>query len=677
MEDESKARLRIDKLREVIHHHNYLYHVLDNPQISDAAFDALKRELKNLEERYPHFITPDSPTQRVGGKPLDKFEKVKHSKPMLSIDDVFEEEELYRWYDYIRKLIGEKEITFFAEHKIDGLAASLIYRNGVLIRGATRGDGYIGEDVTNNIRTVDSIPLRLAIRQSLPIEINRKLLKLIKQGEIEVRGEVYLDKKDFENFNRKRDKSGDQLYANPRNLAAGSIRQLDPAIANQRRLKFLAYDLVAYVGQTKHSQEHDILSALGFKTDQGGVYSNLEKVISLWHQTAETRKKLPYQIDGLVLLVNENNIFDMLGKIGKSHRGARALKFSSAQATTRIEDIILQVGRTGAITPVAILKPVKIAGVIITRATLHNMEEIERLEVKIGDTVIVERSGDVIPKISKTLKELRDGSEKAFIFKEKCPICHHHLYRPQDEVVWRCINTSCPARRLRFLSHFASRSAFDIPGLGPKVIEKLYRNNLVKTADNIFDLNVDDMSKLEGLGLKSAQNLVEAIQSRKKISFDRFLISLGIPRIGSEKARQLALKFNSFDELSQMNELDLEKLPDIGPETINALKTWLQDSENQNLVKKLAEKGIEIQPLKKKKDGFLRDKIFVITGILSQPRQKIKDKIISRGGRVSESVSRKTDYLLIGRKPGSKLLEARTLGINIISESELEKMLHA
>lgn len=677
MEDENKDRLRINKLREVINHHNYLYHVLDSPQISDAAFDALKRELKNLEEQYPHLVTSDSPTQRVGGKPLDKFEKVKHIQPMLSIDDVFEEEELYRWHDYIRKLIGKKEITFFVEHKIDGLAASLIYRDGVLVQGATRGDGYIGEDVTNNIRTIDSIPLRLVIRRSLPAEISRKLLELIKQGEIEVRGEIYLDKKDFENFNRKRNESGDQLYANPRNLAAGSIRQLDPTIVSQRRLKFLAYDLVADVGQTKHSQEHDILSALGFKTDRGQTCSDLKKVVSLWHEMVETRNKLPYQIDGLVLLVNENSVFDMLGKIGKSHRGARALKFSSAQATTRIEEIILQVGRTGAITPVAILKPVKIAGVIITRATLHNMEEIERLEVKIGDTVIVERSGDVIPKISKTLKELRDGSEKAFIFEKKCPICHHHLYRPQDEVVWRCINTSCPARKLRFLSHFASRSAFDIPGLGPKVIEKLYRNNLIKTADDIFNLNVNDISELEGLGLKSAQNLVEAIQSRKKISLDRFLISLGIPRIGSEKARQLALKFNSFDELSRVNPADLEKLPDIGPETVNALKTWFQDSENQNLVKRLLEKGIKIQSLKKEKGGLLQGKIFVITGILSQPRQKLKDKITFQGGRVSENVSRKTDYLLVGRKPGNKFLEARALGINIISESELEKMLHA
>ncbi len=581
MEDEERASLRINKLREVVNHHNYLYHVLDNPQISDAAFDTLKRELANLEEKYPHLVTPDSPTQRVGGEPLDKFEKVRHDYPMLSIDDIFEEEELYRWYDYVRRLIGERKITFFAEHKIDGLAASLVYRNGVLVKGATRGNGYIGEDVTSNIKTINSIPLRLTIKNDLPVEINRNLSKLIKEGEIEVRGEVYLDKKDFVAFNQKRSKSGDQLYANPRNLAAGSIRQLNPMIAAKRRLKFLAYDLVADIGQEKHSQEHEILSALGFKVDRGQTYSDLKKAISLWHRTAETREKLPYQIDGLVLLINENDAFDTLGKIGKSHRGARALKFSSAQATTKVKKIILQVGRTGAITPVACLEPVKIAGVTISRTTLHNMEEIERLEVRIGDTVIVERSGDVIPKISKTLKELRDGSEKPFIFDEKCPVCHHRLYRPQEEVVWRCINTACPARRLRFLSHFASRSAFDIPGLGPRVIEKLYQNNLIKTADDIFGLDINDISRIDGLGQKSARNLIEAIQSRKKISLDRFLISLGIPGIGSEKAHQLASEFKSIDRLSQASLADLEKLPDIGPETIYTLRAWLKDPENQ------------------------------------------------------------------------------------------------
>ncbi len=672
--DERTAQDRIIKLREAINHHNYLYHVLDRPQISDAVFDALKRELKQLESKYPHLISPDSPTQRVGGQPLDKFEKIKHRQPMLSIDDIFESEDLRRWADYLRKISGQEIKSFFCEQKIDGLAARLIYRQGSLFQGATRGDGYTGEDVTANLRTIKSIPLSLSLKEGLSEAWQEKLDQLIQEGEIEVRGEVYLDKDGFEDFNRRRLEKGEEPYANPRNLAAGSIRQLDPRVASRRPLKFMAYGLIADIDLKRHSQEHQILRNLGFKADPGRVVQTIDEVIDFWRELERSREKLSYQIDGLVVTVDDKAVFEKLGITGKSPRGVRALKFPPSQATTRVEDIELQVGRTGAVTPVARLTPVKLSGVTITRTTLHNFEEIERLGVKIGDTVIIERSGDVIPKIVKVLPELRDGSERDFVFEKRCPSCQHQLIRPQDEVVWRCINATCPARRLRLLAHLVSRSAFDIEGLGPRLLEKLIQAGLVQTADDIFRLKAESLAGLEGLGEKSADNLIKSIQSARQISFDRFLIALSLPRVGIEKARQLARVFKSFDALLKAEPDDFERLPDFGKETASALKAWLSDEANISLVHKLIKAGVKIIPYRSEKEGRLKGLKFALTGTLSRPRNEVKDLIESLGGRVAPSLSKQVDFLLAGERPGSKLTQAQKLGVKVLSEEDFKKM---
>jgi DNA ligase (NAD+) len=676
MSDEKMIISRITKLREAINHHNYLYHVLDNPQISDAAFDSLKNELKLLESEHPELITVDSPTQKIGGEPLKKFVKARHNKPMLSIDDIFQEEELERWFDYVQKLSKKKIKSFFLEHKVDGLAASLIYQKGVLVRGATRGNGQIGEDVTANLKTIGSIPLKLNIREALGSGEQLKLRQLIENGEIEVRGEVYLNKKDFEEFNQKRIIKGEEPFANPRNLAAGSIRQLDPRIANQRPLRFMAYGLLAEVGQNKHSQEHKILKSLGFRVDQGMICYSLDEVIDEWRQLRQKREEIPYQIDGLVLTIDDIEAFYALGSVGKGARGVRALKFTANQATTKINKIILQVGRTGAITPVAELNPVKVGGVTVSRSTLHNVDEIKRLDLMIGDTVIIERSGDVIPKIIKVLTDLRDGSEKKFSLKNKCPICNHQLFRPEGEVVWRCINATCPARQMRFLSHFVSRPAFNIDGLGPKLIEKLYQEKLIRKADDIFRLQTKSLIHLEGLGQKSADNLMQSIADRRKITLDRFLVALGIPMIGVEKARQLAKFFRSIDLFLTADINQLEKLPDIGPETVLAIKAWLADPANKNLILGLIKSGVEIIPFQPQKSEQLINKRFVITGTMSKSRNELKELIETMGGKVSESVSGQTDYLLIGQNPGRKLEKAKELSIKIISEDDFEKMIN-
>ena len=675
--DEQSVQQRITKLRETINHHNYLYHVLDRPQISDAVFDGLKRELKQLEDQYPQLVTLDSPTQRVGGRPLDKFEKVKHLQPMLSIDDIFEPLELERWANYLERFLGQKIEDFFCEQKIDGLAARLVYRQGTLIQGATRGDGFIGEDVTANLKTIRSIPLVLSLRGSLPKDQLERLNLVLKKGQIEIRGEVYLDQKDFEEFNNQRLAQGEEPYANPRNLAAGSIRQLDPRIARHRPLKFMAYGLIANLGQKNHSQEHQILKALGFRVDPGRICRSTDEVIKYWKETDRLRIDLAYQIDGLVVTVDDKELFKALGTTGKSPRGVRALKFAPSQATTRVKKIKLQVGRTGAVTPVAHLEPVKLSGVTIARTTLHNFEEIERLELKIGDTVVVERSGDVIPKIVKVLKELRNGSEQDFVFDQICPSCQHQLIKPPDEVVWRCINTACPARRLRFLSHFVSRAAFDISGLGPQLLEKLVQAGLVKTADDIFRLKEESLAQLEGLGLKSASNLIKSINSARRVSFDRFLIALSLPRIGSEKARQLAVRFKSFPALLEASPEELDRLPDFGQETAIALRAWLTNPANLDLVKQLLDAGVEIISDQRPINNQLKGQKFALTGTLREPRLAIKKRIESYGGRVIDHLSKQVDYLIVGQNPGHKLDQAQAMGLKILSETDFEKLLNS
>jgi len=526
----AEAKKRIEKLKKLISHHRYLYHVLDKQEISDEAFDSLKHELYKLEQQFPEFITPDSPTQRVGGKPLEKFEKVEHEVPMLSIEDVFSEKELQDWEDYLKRLAPSAKFEYFCEYKIDGFAITLIYKNGIFTTGATRGDGKTGENVTQNLKTIESLPLKLRDCKWLSPTVKR----------VEIRGEVYMEKDDFEKFNKTLKKKGQKPYANPRNLAAGSIRQLDPELAAARPLKFLAYDIVTDLGQKKHSEEHQILPALGFKTDPGRICQNTAEVVDFWRQAAKKRETLPYLVDGVVINVNDISLFQKLGVVGKSPRGTRAFKFSPKQATTKVLDIKLQVGRTGAVTPVAHLEPVQVGGVTITRATLHNEDEIKRLGVKIGDTVIVERAGDVIPAVAKVLTELRTGKEKEFHFLKTCPVCSAKLIRPEGEAIWRCPNPKCPARRRENLYFFASKKAFDIEGLGPKIIDQLVDENLISEAADIFELKEGDLIPLERFGVRSAQNLVAAIQKSKEIPLARFIYSLGIRHVGEETAIDLA-----------------------------------------------------------------------------------------------------------------------------------------
>ena len=664
----TEAKQRIEKLKEVISYHRYLYHVLNRQEISDAALDSLKHELYQLEERYPEFITPDSPTQRVAGEPLEGFVKVKHEVPMLSIEDVFSEKELLDWENYLKRLQPSRHpFEYFAELKIDGFAMALIYETGILKCGATRGDGKVGEDVTQNLKTIESIPLKLETRGPSSGKIKKK---------IEVRGEVYMRKEAFEKVNQERKKKGEALYANPRNLAAGSIRQLDPKLAASRPLEFLAYDLITDLGQKTHSEEHQILKALGFKTDSyAKICQNLEEAIGLWRKIAKERATLPHLIDGVVVIVNDNDLFSKLGVVGKSPRGMRAFKFSPKQATTILKDIKLQVGRTGAITPVAYLKPVEVGGVTVSRATLHNTEEIKRLGVKIGDTVIVGRAGDVIPEVIKVLPKLRTGKEKKFQMPKVCPVCGRKLMRKAKEVVWRCENPDCRARRREFLYHFTSKKAFDIEGLGPKIIDQLMDENLISRAPDIFELKEGDLMPLERFAEKSSQNLVEAIQKSKKITLPRFIYSLGIRHVGEETAIDLANYSGSIDKLKKASREELEKIPDIGGKVSESIYNWFQQKRNQKLIEDFLKAGVKILPpeiVGKKLQGLT----FVITGTLQlMSRTEAEKKIRLQGGHPQSSLSKQTDYLVAGSEPGSKLEKAKELGVKTIGEKEFLEMI--
>ena len=666
--ERASAKQRIEKLKKVISYHRYLYHVLNRQEISDAALDSLKHELYQLEEHYPEFITPDSPTQRVAGEPLEGFVKVKHEIPMLSIEDVFSEKELLDWEDYLKRLQPSRPpFEYFAELKIDGFAITLIYETGILKCGATRGDGKVGEDVTQNLKTIESIPLKLRECRYLTSPAKR----------IEIRGEVYMRKEAFEKVNQERKKKGEALYANPRNLAAGSIRQLDPKLAASRPLEFLAYDLVTDLGQKTHSEEHQILKALGFKTDTWAkICKNLEEAIGLWRKIAKERATLPHLIDGVVVIVNDNDLFSKLGVVGKSPRGMRAFKFSPEQATTILKDIKLQVGRTGAITPVAYLKPVEVGGVTVSRATLHNTEEIKRLGVKIGDTVIVGRAGDVIPEVIKVLPKLRTGKEKKFQMPKICPVCGKRLVRPTGEVVWRCENPDCQARRREFLYHFTSKKAFDIEGLGPKIIDQLIDENLISRAPDVFELKEGDLLLLERFAEKSAQNLVQALSNSKKITLPRFIYSLGIRHVGEETAIDLARYFGSIDKLKKSSREELEKIPDIGGKVSESIYNWFQQKRNQKLIDDLIKVGVKILPpeiVGKKLQGLT----FVITGALeSMSRTEAEKKIRLQGGHPTSSVSKQTDYLIVGEEPGvTKLEKAKELGVKTINEKEFLNLL--
>ncbi|MDO8496006.1 MAG: NAD-dependent DNA ligase LigA [bacterium] len=682
----SQADNRIGKLRKVINHHRYLYHALDRSEISDEALDSLKKELFDLEQKYPELITPDSPTQRVGGKPLKEFKKFTHHEPMISFNDAFDEKDMKDWEGRFERLsAGSKKYGYYCELKIDGLAIELVYERGVLGVGSTRGDGIIGEDVTQNLKTVEAIPLRLLDEEEVLKNLKKEKLerftagvKKALSGKLIVRGEVFITKRDFERINREQKKGELKFYANPRNLAAGSVRQLDPSVTRSRKLDSYAYSLKTDVGQITHEEEHLILKALGFKINpHNKFHKDLHLVQEFRDYWEKHREKLNYEIDGIVVILNDDKTFQRLGVVGKSPRGAIAYKFSPKESQTIVEDIIVQVGRTGVLTPVAILKPVNIGGVMVSRATLHNLDEIKRLGVKIGDTVIVSRAGDVIPDVGQVLKELRTGKEKEFQMPKKCPVCDSRVEQISGQVAYRCTNRDCPAVKRKAIYHFVSRKAFNVEGIGPQIIDQLMEAGLVRDAADLFSLKKEDLLNLERFAEKSAQNTVDAVQSKKNVTLDKFIYSLGIEHVGEETAVALARKFKNLDSIKNVSLENLENVPDIGPVVAQSIYEWFQKSYNLRIIDKFKKAGVHVLDEKIIKGSTKLDgKTFVLTGGLeSMSREEAKDRVRELGGDISSAVSKETDYIVAGIEPGSKYDKAKKLGVKILTEKEFLELL--
>jgi len=679
--DKKYAEERIIQLKKIIGKYRHERLTLNREVISPEAEDTLKKELFDLEREFPEFVTPDSPTQRVGGEPLKQFEKIRHDERMLSFNDAFSKEDVNDWLERLSNFLGRKiNGPFYAELKIDGLAIELVYEKGILVHGSTRGDGEVGEDVTQNLKTIEAIPLALT---NATVNFPEKLT---------VRGEVFLNKKEFDAINREQIKKGLKPYANPRNVAAGSIRQLDPKVTASRKLDSFQYDIVTKIGQKKHSEEHEILHKLGFRTNTNNkICATINDIFEFHEYWSKHREKLPYEIDGIVIIADDNSVYDSAGVIGKAPRAAIAYKFSPKEATTVVEDIKVQVGRTGALTPVAVMRPVNVGGVTITHASLHNADEIKRLGLKIGDTVIVRRAGDVIPQVTKVLKELRTGKEKEFKMPMRCPIDDSKVV--QDGVISRCSSKTCGARHRESLYHFVSRSAFDIRGLGPKIIDRFLDESLISDAADIFELKEGDIAALEQFGEKSAEKIVKEIESKKKAALSRFIFSLGILHVGEETSQLLAeqaiekleirnSKLEIADILKYFKNLsiaELQNIRDIGPKVAESIQGWFREARNAKLLEKLDDVGVIIttpRPRSGQASEKLKGKTFVITGSLeSMPRDKAKEKIRQLGGDVSESVSKKTSYVVLGSEPGSKYEKAKELGVQTISEKEFLELL--
>lgn len=670
---------RIAKLKKVIDHHRYLYHVLNKPKLSDAALDSLKKELEDLENKFPQFRTPDSPTQRIGGKALDKFEKFRHPATMLSFNDVFNQKDLEEWKARIERVIAHAtDGGFYCELKIDGLAIGLVYHDSILTVGATRGDGMVGEDVTQNLKTVDAIPLRLWDKNQIVCNLKKAKLnhvvRRINQSfpkEIVLRGEVFINRKEFERINRERRKKEQPPYANPRNLAAGSVRQLNPQITASRQLDSFAYALVSDFGQRNHAEEHLILKAFGFKTNPHNHFcKDLSEVQRFYDNWQKKRASLTYEVDGIVVIVNENAMFKKLGVIGKAPRGAIAYKFYAREATTKVKDIIVSVGRTGTLTPVAVLEPVQIGGVRVSRATLHNADEIKRLEVKIGDTVVVGRAGDVIPDVRKVIKELRTGKERSFHMPSHCPICGGRVIRVANEAAHRCLNKNCPAIRRETIYHFSAKNAMDIAGVGPKMIDQLMAAGLISSAPELYELKKEDLLNLPRFGEKSAENAIQAIQAKKRPSLDKFIYALGIRHVGTQTAFDLAKYFGSLTKLANSSLEELARIPNIGEVVAKSIYAWFRKPYNQKLLEKFEKVGLEPQEFKViKRIQKLAAKSFVFTGGLeSMSRQDAQNLVRELGGNVSSTISKNIDYVVIGSEPGSKYERARKLGVQTITE---------
>jgi DNA ligase (NAD+) len=661
----------VEELREKLRYHEYRYYVLDDPEISDAAYDRLMDRLKEMETAHPDLVTPDSLTVRVGGAPREGFQTVRHARPMLSLDNAFSYDALRDWDRRVREGSGQEKIEYIAEHKFDGLSISLQYEDGMLARGVTRGDGTTGEDVTPNVKTIRSIPLR----------VDAAVLKKIQLApDFEVRGEVMMTRKAFEAMNRQQEQIGGKIFVNPRNSAAGAVRVLDPAITAARRLDFFAYYLLVdgKVPFAKHSESLQVLKQLRFRaSNDWKLCAGIEAVTAYCDDWDAKREKLAYEIDGVVVKVNATSIQNELGYTAKAPRWAIAYKYPARQETTVVNDIIVQVGRTGVLTPVAVLDPVQVGGVTVSRSTLHNMDEIERLGLQIGDMVLIERAGEVIPHVLKVVKEGKH--RKPFRMPKHCPECGSTIHRDEEEVAYRCVNAACPAKRKESLLHFAGRHAMNIDGLGEKIVDQLVDKGLVKDVADLYSLKLEEVAGLERRAEKSAQNLLDEIESSKKNSLARLIFALGMRFVGERTGQLLAEHFSSLEELAAAEEEQLVEVPEVGPKVAASIVEFFSEPANLKLVKKLNKAGVHPTAEKRKvKSDKFAGKSFVFTGgLANRSREEAGEIVQQHGGKVSGSVSKKTDYVIVGTDPGSKYEKAKELGVTILSEGEFEKLIGA
>lgn len=668
MKPTSETIERLNKLKKTIEHYRYLYHVLDKQEISDTALDSLKYELSKIEEEYPELVTPDSPSQRVAGEPLKEFKKVVHKVPQWSLGDAFTEEDIADFDKRVKKFGGEtakSDVDYACELKIDGLKVVFHYEKGLFVRAVTRGDGKVGEDVTKNIKTIESLPLKLAEPLDIILE-----------------GEVWMSKTNFIELNKAREKKGEPLFANPRNVAAGSIRQLDPKIAKERKLDTFIYDIAYTSGKIPETQieELQFIQHLGFKVNNNfKLCRNVGDIIKYWKEWQKRAPKEDYLIDGVVIKVNERARQEALGYTGKSPRFAIAFKFPAEQVTTVVEDITLQVGRTGVITPVAHLRPVSVAGSVVSRATLHNEDEIKRLDVRIGDTVVLQKAGDVIPDIVSVVKEMRTGKENPFFFPKKVASCGDdgRIEKIPGQVAYRCVNKNSFAQQRRKLYYFTSKKAFNIDGLGPKIIDQLMDNNLISSCDDIFTFKKGDLLNLPRFAEKSADNLISSIEKSKSVTLSRLLIGLSIPQVGEETANDIANYFKDIGKIRNASFEELEKIDGIGPVVAKSVCDWFADAGNlrilDNLLKYVKIEKVALSPREK---SVFAGKSFVLTGTLeTMSRDEAKDRIRKNGGEISSAVSSQTDYVVIGENPGSKFDKAKEIGVNILTENELLALL--
>jgi DNA ligase (NAD+) len=660
------TKKRIEKLREEIEYHNYRYYVLDQPEITDAEYDRLMRELEKLEEQSPELRTPNSPTQRVGASPLEEFEIVRHTIPMLSLANAFDESEARDFDKRVKKFLGtSEEIEYVAEPKFDGLAIELVYEAGQFVVGSTRGDGVNGENITQNLRTIKTIPLQL-IRNEIPVP-----------ERLEIRGEVMMQLKRFKELNRKREERDESPFANPRNAAAGSVRQLDPKVTAERPLEIYFYALGEVRGWTFKTQ-WEVLKTLpkwGLRTNPHvRKCKNIEEVLDYYHEMNEKRETLPYEIDGTVIKVNSFDLQTRLGEIARSPRWALAFKFQPKQETTKILDIRVQVGRTGALTPVAVMEPVKVGGVEVSRATLHNQDEVDKKDVRVGDTVVIQRAGDVIPEVVEVITSKRKGTETKFKMPSKCPVCGAEVIK--EEAIHRCIGLDCPAQLKGRIRHFASKRAMDIDGLGVKLIDQLVDKGLVKDVADIYYIKKEQLIELERMADKSAQNIIDAIEKSKTKPLSKFLYALGIRNVGETTAEDLACHFQRLEDFFHLSEEDLMEVEGVGPEVAASVHQFFGDKKNRESIDRLKKAGVKVIEPKAKEKGKLAGKTFVFTGALKTfGRDEARTLVESMGATTTSTVSKKVDFVVVGEDPGSKFDKAKELGVKTLTEGEFKKMI--